>query len=318
MQIWIGSSTVGVGLPVTFKGTLKWYNPLSKQWVGIQNKVIKIWHYTSGVRYIDPSVNTSSNGTFQWTQTFTYLGTRTYYASFAGDSSYGPSQTGPLTVPVKYATKFTSFRVLTAQAAVGQRVKFIGTLKSYNPATKTWEGEAFTDVNMYHYTFGVRYNDTDAALTNASGTFQWTQTFTYPAVRTYYASYVGWTDGLDGPSQTGPLTVPVKFATKFTSFTASNTSPHVNQPVTFSGLLQLKSASGSWTGLGNKSVNIWHSTFGYRYDGPVVHTSLIDRGYFGFIQKFGYAGARYYHATFAGDSNYWPAGSSTVVVNVVA
>ena len=68
--------------------------------------------------------------------------------------------------------------------AVNQQVTFTATLTS---GTTTLSSKPVT---IYHYTNGVRYNDT-TTNTDASGKITITTTWTYVAQRTYYAAFIG-------------------------------------------------------------------------------------------------------------------------------
>jgi hypothetical protein len=61
-------------------------------------KPILVWHTLNGVRYDDATVNTGTNGQFTFTVNWTTPGTRLYYATFAGDSSYQQSLSVPATI----------------------------------------------------------------------------------------------------------------------------------------------------------------------------------------------------------------------------
>jgi hypothetical protein len=89
------ATTPTVGQSVTFTATLKsGSTPLS-------SKPVNIYHYVNGVRYDDvTNKNTDANGQVTATASFGYAGRRTYYATFAGDSSDKASTSSVLTVNV--------------------------------------------------------------------------------------------------------------------------------------------------------------------------------------------------------------------------
>ena len=82
-----------VGQQVTFTATLKnGTKPISA-------KPVTIYHYANGVRYDDvTNKNTDANGQVTATASFGYAGQRTYYATFAGDSSYPAATSSVLTI----------------------------------------------------------------------------------------------------------------------------------------------------------------------------------------------------------------------------
>jgi hypothetical protein len=88
------STTPTVGQPVTFTATLTSGTALS-------NKPVTIYHYFNGVKYTDTTTNTNSAGQITLTQSFGSTGQRTYYATFAGDSSYPTSTSGVATIKAR-------------------------------------------------------------------------------------------------------------------------------------------------------------------------------------------------------------------------
>jgi hypothetical protein len=79
---------------VTFTATLKSGDaPLS-------GKSITIYHYFNGVKYTDTTKTTNAAGQINLTQSFGSTGQRTYYATFAGDGSYGSSTSSVVTINV--------------------------------------------------------------------------------------------------------------------------------------------------------------------------------------------------------------------------
>jgi hypothetical protein len=89
------TATPAVGQSVTFTATLRsGSTPLS-------SKPVNIYHYVNGVRYDDLTNKSSdANGQVTATASFGYAGRRTYYATFAGDSSDKASASSVLTVNV--------------------------------------------------------------------------------------------------------------------------------------------------------------------------------------------------------------------------
>jgi hypothetical protein len=83
-----------VGKSVTFTATLKsGTTPLS-------GESVKIYHYWNGKLYTDATTTTNTAGQITFTQTFGSTDIRTYYASFAGDSTYGSSTSSVVTINV--------------------------------------------------------------------------------------------------------------------------------------------------------------------------------------------------------------------------
>jgi hypothetical protein len=79
---------------VTFTAILKsGTKPLSA-------KPVTIYHYYNGVRADDVTANTNAHGQVTETTSFDSAGPRTYYATFAGDSSYAAATSSVLTINV--------------------------------------------------------------------------------------------------------------------------------------------------------------------------------------------------------------------------
>jgi len=96
MTLSASSTTPAVKQSVTFTATLKSGTKL------LSAKPVTIYHYYNGVRYIDvTNQNTDANGHVTATATFTSAGPRTYYAAFAGDSSYGASLSNGVAINVR-------------------------------------------------------------------------------------------------------------------------------------------------------------------------------------------------------------------------
>jgi len=83
---------------VTFTATLKSGS------TALSSKSVTIYHYLNGVRYNDATKTTNANGQISVTTSFGSAGKRTYYATFAGDSSYQASTSTVVTVTVKAQT----------------------------------------------------------------------------------------------------------------------------------------------------------------------------------------------------------------------
>ena len=96
--------------------------------------------------------------------------------------------------------------------------------------------------------------------------------------------------------------------TTTTTITASDTTPVVNQQVTFTVTLK------AGTTLLSKPVHLWCTFNGVRYERGTVNTV---NGVYTFAGPFSAKGQVIYHADFAGDGTY-ATSSGTVTVNVRA
>ena len=186
------TTTPAVGKSVTFTATLKsGTTPLS-------GKSVTIYHYLNGAKYTDITTKTNANGQITLTQTFGSKGVRTYYAKFAGDSTYPASTSRVVTINVGKTT--TTLTASDTTPAVKQQVTFTATLKSGTTPL------ASQSVTIYHYVNGVRYTDV-TKTTNAAGQITFAQTFSSKGVRTYYATYAGVTRYMGSTSSVLTITV---------------------------------------------------------------------------------------------------------------
>ena len=189
------TTTPAVGQSVTFTVTLKSGTKL------LSSKHVTIYHYLNGVRYTDTTKNTNANGQITLTQTFGSTGIRTYYATFAGDTSYKVSTSSAVIVPVKAGSSQLTLSPSTTTPAVGQSLTFTAILKSGTKALSS------KPVTIYHYLNGVRYTDT-TKTTDVYGRIKLTQTFGSTGIRTYYATFAG--DTSYKVSTSSAVIVPIK------------------------------------------------------------------------------------------------------------
>ncbi|MGA9078627.1 MAG: lectin like domain-containing protein [Halobacteriota archaeon] len=179
------TTTATVNQPVNFTATLK------NGTAPLPSESVTIYHYLNGVRYNDTTKTTNAIGQITLTTSFGSPGTRTYYATFAGDSSYKASTSSVVTVNVTARTNVTLAASPTTPA-VNQSVTFTATLSWWNPATGKWIVVATSGkpIQIWHTLNGIRYNDT-TTYTNASGTATFTQKFASAGTRYYYATFAG-------------------------------------------------------------------------------------------------------------------------------
>ncbi|MEI7827071.1 MAG: Ig-like domain-containing protein, partial [Euryarchaeota archaeon] len=139
----------------------------------------------NGVKYTDTTKTTNANGQISLTQSFGSAGQRTYYATFAGDSSYAAKTSSVVTINVGSGSPTqVTLSPSTTTPTVNQQVTFTANLKSGTTSL------ANKPVTIYHYLNGVKYTDT-TKTTNANGQITLTQTFSSTGPRTYYATFAG-------------------------------------------------------------------------------------------------------------------------------
>ena len=298
------NSTPAVNQSVTFTATL------SNGTTPLSGENATIYHLLNGVRYNDTTNTTNTTGQIAVTTSFGSPGTRSYYATFAGDGSYQTSTSSVVTVNVTNVTKMPTTLTLTASnstPAVNQQVTFNATLSN---GTTPLSGENAT---IYHLLNGVRYNDT-TNTTNTTGQIAVTTSFGSPGTRSYYATFAG--DGSYQTSTSSVVTVNVDAQTNI-ALTASNTTPAVNQSVTFNATLSWwNPATGKWVAVttSGEPIQVWHTLNGVRYNDTTINTNGSSTATF--TQKWTSAGTRYYYATFAGDTWYNASTSAVVTMTV--
>ena len=298
------NTTPAVSQPVTFNATL------SNGTTPLPGENVTVYHLLNNVRYNDTTNTTNSTGQITVTTSFGSPGTRTYYATFAGDSSYQNSTSSVVTINVTTVTKMPTALTLTASNTtplVNQPVTFNATLSSSGASLS---GE---NVTIYHLLSGIRYNDT-TNVTNSTGQITLTTSWASPGTRSYYATFAG--DSSYQASTCGVVTVNVTAKTNVT-LTPSTTTPAVNQSVTFTATLSWwNPATSQWVAVtaSGKPIQIWHTLNGVRYNDTTIYTNAS--GTATFTQKWTSAGTRYYYATFAGDT-WYNASTSTVLAITV-
>ena len=288
------TATPVVNQSVTFNATL------SSGGTPLSGENATIYHYLNNVRYNDTTNVTNSTGQVTVTTSFGSPGTRTYYATFAGDSSYQNSTSTVVTVNV---TKMPTALTLTASNStpiVNQQVTFNATLRSGGTPLP---GE---NVTIYHYLNNVRYNDT-TNVTNSTGQISLTTSWASTGNRTYYATFVG--DSSYQNSTSPVVTITVTVGQTQITLTASNTTPAVNQPVTFTATL-----TNGTTPLSGKIITIYHYLNSVRYNDTTTTTN--STGQVTDTTSWGSAGNRSYYATFAGDSSYLTSTSTVLTITV--
>ena len=185
------TTTPAVYQPITLTAKLYWWNYTTSQWAPVSaGKPVTVYHYLNGVRYTDKTTYTDSSGKVTFTQSFGSPGKRTYYATFAGDTSYKASTSSVLNVNVKAPIRVT-LAASTTTPAVNQKVTFTGKLYWWNSATNQWALiTTGKPVTIYHYLNGVKYTDT-TKTTDGNGRVTLSQSFSSAGQRTYYATFAG-------------------------------------------------------------------------------------------------------------------------------
>jgi hypothetical protein len=194
LSLTASNTTPAVNQQVTFTATLKnGTTPLS-------GKNVTIYHTLNGIRYNDTTKVTNATGQITLTTSWTPAGTRSYYATFAGDSSYLTSSSKVVTITVSVGQTQIILTASNTTPAVNQQVTFTATLKN---GTTPLSGK---NVTIYHTLYGIRYNDT-TKVTNATGQITLTTSWTPAGTRSYYATFAGDSSYLTSTSKVVTITV---------------------------------------------------------------------------------------------------------------
>jgi len=276
-------TTVSMKQNFTINGTL------STGTTSIAGAAVTLQRSTNNAAWTNATTNvTDVNGNYQFSYNESAAGTYYYRAAYSGNATYGSVTSNTVSVNViKTATALT----LTASnttPAVNQSVTFTATLRSGGtPIPKL--------ITVYYYLNGVRYNYATAYTTLTFAT-KWAT----PGVRTYYATFAG-DSSYNASASSG---VPISVGATQLTLTASNTTPAVNQSVTFTATLR----SGG-TPI-PKLITVYYYLNGVRYNYATAYTTLT------FATKWTTPGVRTYYATFAGDSSHQPSTSSGLTITV--
>ena len=139
-------------------------------------------------------------------------------------------------------------------------------------------------------------------VTDSNGNYHFSNNESVAGTYYYRAAYSGNATYGSVTSNTVSVNV-IKTATALT-LTASNTTPAVNQSVTFTATLR----SGG-TPI-PKLITVYYYLNGVRYNYATAYTTLT------FATKWTTPGVRTYYATFAGDSSHQPSTSSGLTITV--
>ena len=144
-------------------------------------------------------------------------------------------------------------------------------------------------------------------VTDANGTYQFSNNESVANTYYYRTAYNG--NATYGNATSNVVTVNVTKMATTLSLTASNTTPAVNQQVTFTATLK-----NGTTPLSGKNVTIYHTLYGIRYNDTTKVTNAT--GQITLTTSWTPAGTRSYYATFAGDSSYLTSTSKVVTITV--
>ena len=310
----VDAGTPHIGQSVNFNV----YLTLADGTTPVPLKQVKIFHYLNGVEYTDYTGYADVNGHIAFSQVFNAPGNRPYFARFSGDESYAAAESSAVTIDITVQTRLTfsdNYAVTGGHgppergantqgylSAPGQAVTFKVKLEWLDITDNVWKTGAIIDkqrIKIWHTLNGIDYVDVGDGLVNVTGDYTLTQTFADQGLRVYHAEYAG-ASGYK-PSTGTIIYHDVNRPTKLT-LVCSDTTPAVNQQVTFSGKLYTwMYGSASWAdgsaGYSNGKV----VRIGHRFNDVWYNDSNLtsdSTAWFSINQTFASAGVRYYQAIF--------------------
>jgi hypothetical protein len=288
------NTTPAVNQSFTLSGTLTaGTTPLS-------GENVTIYHLLNGIRYNDTTNTTNATGQIALTTSGASTGTRTYSATFTGDTSYQNSTSSAVTITVINITKMGTALTIAAPASALTKQNF--TVNGTLSASAVGVGSA--NITLQRSTNNAAWTNATTTATDVNGNYQFS--YNESAAGTYYyrAAYSG--NATYGSVTSNTVSVNITKASTALTLTASNTTPAVNQSVTFTATLR----SGG-TPI-PKLITVYYILNGVRYNYATAYTTLT------FATKWTTPGVRTYYASFAGDSSYNASASSGVPISVGA
>jgi len=252
-----GTVTVNVGTKTTTTLTASKTNPIVLEKVTftaqlkrfdtkavLANRPVTIWHYFNGVRYDDiKNKLTDSSGKVAISQSFgspsfSSSGVRTYYATFAGDTSYAKSQSSAVKIYVVQPTTLTIRS--NVQETTGLTFQIEGTLTTGNePLANQGVTVRAYDLNTKEFIFLGK------PVTNANGAYSLSASVPRAGDYVCQAAFVvSRTDAIYSSSASGDMllyagitTQKLPMPTDLTLFASPTQTPKVNSAFTLSGFL---------------------------------------------------------------------------------
>jgi len=299
----VNNSTPAVGQSVTFTATLiSGTTPISGS--------VTIYHYLNGVRYND----TTNYTTFTFAQSWTSPGTRSYYATFAGSSSYLTSTSRVVTVNVgatQNSTQITA-SVNTPTVTTTEPFNITGNLTNSSGA-----GIPYQTIHLDRWN-GAAYVSTGVTnTTDVNGSF--TLTYSESAVGTYKyeASFAGFASYSASNSASITVTVGNRAGSQI-SLSDSVPSGKVASGQSFTLFGTLTNSTGG--GIPNAGVNLQYSLDTKTWSSASAPTTTgngtpYGNGSYLFSGSVTGKGLYYFHSVYSGNVTYLGSVSSTITIN---
>jgi len=213
------------------------------------------------------------------------------------------SASSAVTVNVTNATNLKTALTITAPASalMKQNLTINGTLSA------SALGIGNGTITLQRSTDNATWTNVTTNVTNTTGDYQFSNNESAANSYYYRTAYDG--NATYGNATSTTVNVNVTKMSTALTLTASNTTPAVNQSVTFTATLK-----DGTTPLSSKSVTIYHYLGSTRYNDLTTTTNA--NGQVTLTQSFSSSGKRTYYANFAGDSSYQTSTSSAVIVTV--
>ncbi|MFZ1020464.1 MAG: Ig-like domain-containing protein, partial [Halobacteriota archaeon] len=292
------TTTPTVNQSVTFTATL------SSGGTALSGKSVTIYHYLNNVRYNDTTGTTNANGQITLTTSFGSAGTRTYYATFAGDSSYQASTSSVVTVNVNAIAKLQTSVTLTTSninPAVNQGFTLSGYFK-VNATSAPLSGKQITLLRDA----GGTWTNLGTATTTTNGSYSFTHSeastgsFIYqvnsqadPLYNTSYASC----SVLVGTYQSTTLSMFITNST--TGQPDTSGAEPVGQPFALYGVL----TDTNGAPLAGKQITLYSQNPAGQQT-ALATTTTATNGSYSFTRTESSQGAYFYWGVFSGDQSY--------------
>ncbi|MFZ0926693.1 MAG: carboxypeptidase-like regulatory domain-containing protein [Halobacteriota archaeon] len=301
----VTNSAPAVGQSVTFTATLiSGATPISGP--------VTIYHYLNGIRYND----TTKYTTFNFPESFGSNGTRSYYATFAGNSTYLTSTSRVVTINVGATQNSTQITASVDKPTVNTTEPFNIT---GNLTNSSGAGIPYQTIHLDRWN-GAAYVSTGVTnTTDAGGNFTLTYSESTAGTYKYEASFTGFASY--SASNSTPITVTVRnrIGTQL-SISSSAVSGKVasGQRFTLYGTL----TNGTGGGIPNAPVNLQYSldtkTWSSASSQPTTTgngTNGSTNGYYLFYGSVTGQGLYYFRSVYAGNVTYLGSVSSTITIN---
>ena len=201
LSLTASNTTPAVNQQVTFTATLK------SGTTPLPSKSVSIYHTLNGVRYNDTTKTSNATGQITLTTSFASTGLRSYYATFAGNSSYQASTSSVVTVNVTKVTvaplsTTLNATVSTATAYVNQNFAINGTLNATDGTPITG-----ATITLQNSTDGTSWSNVTTTATDANGTYQFSNNESAAGTYYYRTAYDGNSTYLNATSNTVSVNV---------------------------------------------------------------------------------------------------------------